>query len=60
MALVFCHKPNRIHRDQLRMTSIGTQKTTHHTLGIEVSKDRLVVHRLADRADRRFANSNNG
>ncbi len=33
---------------------------THLTLGVDVSKDWLDAHRLADRADRRFANSKSG
>lgn len=33
---------------------------THHTVGVDVSKDWLDAHRLADLADRRFANSKTG
>lgn len=42
------------------MTSIGAQKMTQHTVGVDVSKDWLDAHRLADRTDRRFANRKTG
>lgn len=33
---------------------------THHTVGVDVSKDWLDAHRLADRTDRRFINTKTG
>jgi hypothetical protein len=42
------------------MTSIGMEKMKHDTLGVDVSKDHLDAHRLADGATRRFANDKAG
>ena len=39
------------------MTSRGAEKMTQSTIGVDVSKDVLDVHRLADGARRRFANT---
>ena len=38
------------------MTSRGMEKMKHDTIGVDVSKDHLDAHRLADAATRRFAN----
>ena len=38
------------------MTSRGTEKMNNDTIGVDVSKDHLDAHRLADGATRRFAN----
>jgi transposase len=38
------------------MTSRGMEKMKHDTIGVDVSKDHLDAHRLADGATRRFAN----
>ena len=39
------------------MTSRGMEKMKHDTIGVDVSKDHLDAHRLADGATRRFANA---
>ncbi|MBB4197504.1 transposase [Rhodoblastus sphagnicola] len=38
------------------MTSRGAEKMQNDTIGVDVSKDHLDAHRLADGASRRFAN----
>ena len=38
------------------MTSRGAEKMNNDTIGVDVSKDHLDAHRLADGATRRFAN----
>ena len=35
----------------------GVEKMKHDTIGVDVSKDHLDAHRLADGATRRFANT---
>ena len=42
------------------MTSIGAEKMTQNTVGVDISKDWLDAHRLADQAERRFANTGAG
>jgi transposase len=42
------------------MTSRGMEKMNHDTIGVDVSKDHLGAHRLADGAARRFANDKRG
>src|ERR1700678_26922 len=42
------------------MTSRGAEKMQNDTIGIDVSKDHLDAHRLADGASRRFANDKCG
>jgi transposase len=42
------------------MTSRGMEKMKHDTIGVDVSKDHLDAHRLADGATRRFANDRAG
>ena len=37
------------------MTSRGVEKMNNDTIGVDVSKDHLDAHRLADGASRRFA-----
>jgi transposase len=39
------------------MTSRGAEKMTQPTIGVDISKEMLDVHRLADGARRRFANT---
>ena len=42
------------------MTSKGAEKMQNDTIGVDVSKDHLDAHRLADGASRRFANDKRG
>jgi transposase len=42
------------------MTSRGAEKMKDDTIGVDVSKDHLDAHRLADGAARRFANTKGG
>ena len=42
------------------MTSRGAEKMNNDTIGVDVSKDHLDAHRLADGATRRFANTKGG
>jgi hypothetical protein len=42
------------------MTSKGAEKMNPSTIGVDVSKDSLDAHRLADGAARRFANDKTG
>ena len=42
------------------MTSRGAEKMKNDTIGVDVSKDHLDAHRLADGATRRFANTKGG
>jgi transposase len=42
------------------MTSRGAEKMKNDTIGVDVSKDHLDAHRLADGASRRFANDKCG
>ena len=42
------------------MTSRGAEKIKNDTIGVDVSKDHLDAHRLADGATRRFANDKGG
>jgi transposase len=42
------------------MTSRGAEKMQNDTIGVDVSKDHLDVHRLYDGASRRFANDKRG
>ena len=42
------------------MTSRGAEKMNNDTIGVDVSKDHLDAHRLADGATRRFANNKGG
>ena len=42
------------------MTSRGAEKMNNDTIGVDVSKDHLDAHRLADGAARRFANDRRG
>jgi hypothetical protein len=42
------------------MTSRGAEKMNNDTIGVDVSKDHLDAHRLADGASRRFANDKCG
>ena len=42
------------------MTSRGAEKMNNDTIGVDVSKDHLDAHRLADGATRRFANDKGG
>src|SRR5271170_6776977 len=42
------------------MTSRGMERMKHDTIGVDVSKDHLDAHRLADGATRRFANDKGG
>ena len=42
------------------MTSRGAEKMQNDTIGVDISKDHLDVHRLADGASRRFANDKRG
>ena len=42
------------------MTSRGAEKMKNDTIGVDVSKDHLDAHRLADGAARRFANDKGG
>jgi transposase len=42
------------------MTSRGAEKMNNDTIGVDVSKDHLDAHRLADGAARRFANNKGG
>jgi len=42
------------------MTSRGAEKMKNDTIGVDVSKDHLDAHRLADGATRRFANNKGG
>jgi transposase len=42
------------------MTSKGVEKMTPSTIGVDISKDFLDAHRLADGASRRFANDKAG
>ena len=42
------------------MTSRGAEKMNTDTIGVDVSKDHLDAHRLADGASRRFANDTCG
>ena len=42
------------------MTSRGAEKMNNDTIGVDVSKDHLDGHRLADGATRRFANDKGG
>ena len=42
------------------MTSRGAEKMKNDTIGVDVSKDHLDAHRLADGAVRRFANNKGG
>ena len=47
-------------RGQPRMTSKGAEKMQNDTIGVDVSKDHLDAHRLADGASRRFSNDKCG
>ena len=42
------------------MTSKGAEKMQNDTVGVNVSKNHLDAHRLADGASRRFANDKCG
>src|SRR5271169_270371 len=42
------------------MTSRGAEKMKNDTIGVDVSKDHLDAHRLADGSTRRFANNKGG
>ena len=42
------------------MTSRGAEKMKHDTIGVDVSKNHLDAHRLADGATRRFADDEGG
>ena len=42
------------------MTSKGAEKMQNDTIGVDISKDHLDAHRLADGAIRRFANDKSG
>jgi transposase len=42
------------------MTSRGAEKMTPSTIGVDISKDHLDVHRLSDAAARRFSNDKAG
>ena len=42
------------------MTSSGAEKMTNDTIGVDVSKDHLDAHRLADGVSRRFTNDKTG
>ena len=42
------------------MTSKGAEKMQNDTIGVDISKDHLDAHRLADVAIRRFANDKSG
>jgi transposase len=42
------------------MTSRGAEKMKNDTIGVDVSKENLDAHRLADDATRRFANDKGG
>jgi len=42
------------------MTSRGAEKMNNDTIGVDVSKDHLDAHRLADGAARRFTNNKGG
>ncbi len=42
------------------MTSRGAEKMNNDTIGVDVSKDHLDAHRLADGVTRRFANNKGG
>ena len=42
------------------MTSRGMEKMKNDTIGVDVSKDHLDVHRLTDGASQRFANDKRG
>lgn len=42
------------------MTSRGAEKMTQYTIGVDISKDALDVHRLEDGASARFANDKSG
>jgi hypothetical protein len=42
------------------MTIRGAEKMNNDTVGVDVSKDHLDAHRLADGASRRFANDRGG
>ena len=42
------------------MTSKGAEKMQNDTIGVDVSKDHLDAYRLADGAERRFANDKGG
>ena len=42
------------------MTSRGAEKMKNDTIGVDVSKDHLDAHRLADGASRRFVNDKRG
>ena len=42
------------------MTSRGAEKMISSTIGIDISKDTLDVHRMADSASRRFGNDKAG
>src|SRR5450631_2774806 len=52
--------PERIPGGEPRMTSRGAEKMQNDTIGVDISKDHLDVHRLADGASRRFANDKRG
>jgi hypothetical protein len=52
--------PERILGGEPRMTSRGAEKMNNDTIGVDVSKDHLDAHRLADGASRRFANDKGG
>src|SRR3984957_5512632 len=52
--------PERIPGGEPRMTSRGAEKMKNDTIGVDVSKDHLDAHRLADGATRRFANDKAG
>ena len=42
------------------MTSRGSEKMQHDTIGVDISKDHLDAHRLADGVNRRFDNDKKG
>jgi hypothetical protein len=52
--------PGRIPGGEPRTTSGGMEKMKHVTIGVDVSKDHIDAHRLADGAARRFANDQRG
>lgn len=58
--LVFSYGLNGYQGVSPRMTSRGTEKMTDITIGVDISKDALDVHRLTDGARRRFANDDAG
>ena len=52
--------PGRIRGRSPRRTSKGAEKMNPSTIGVDVSKDFLDAHRLADGDERRFANDKTG